>query len=309
MGDDFFKFEEYVPTVQYPFFKIGDNMYIFGSVHSNSPKTISNSLLKFMMECDECITECDMSKCDDLNADILIEAIENEKIDRYELLQTNGNKIYKYCDSGNCDMEILKNNTAYSYYTSCDFLYSNDIIEKFGSTKFFKSSEIFKKLSIFYVVPFLYHKAYFMGIDFYYSLLYKKMKKSRSHLDKENYSIFLRTYLKFLDFFSISCTLIFRLLYGKLKNNHVITGINMDNHYFNNVLNGVKNKKFLNQKMCIERNIEWMKKLLSLSEDEILNKKKYLVIVGAGHVEDLIDRFKLAGKKISQYSYLVKRFI
>ncbi len=306
IGEHMKNIKSYVVKVNmpyYPFYRINSNTYLFGSAHSNNPQTIKNNILEIMFGCDNLTLECNTDCFDKVNNEIIINSLS-----RYD--DTQSSVIARFDANNNKDNKFSK---SFCYFTSAGFVYDDNFLNRLKETTYFKSYLKNKNIDIkdigFSIIAYeQLHAMLYLGIDVYFANFYKLQGKKCYQLDENKLSFVIELFM--FSFFIIFYVGIFtmRLFFGKYIVSSPPINFSCDNDdSFEKMLNIASKRSFLQNHFVIKRNTKWIPKI----EETIKNstpEKKSLIIVGAGHIADLIDRLH---KKydVFEYDYESDEFI
>lgn len=275
--------------IEYPFYIINSNVYLFGSIHDHNPNTIHSEIAKLMTTCDDLFVEYDSSLFDNYNNENLI------MISSEPNLQIRLMMLY---DANNVKCKLKKANI---YTPSAGFMYEKSLLDNLSNTTFFKNNlgncDI-KDIPFYEITENQIYLTLWFGIDAYFVNLYKLNNKKCYGLDEKKHSLFVNTFLSLIFITGYFAAFVCRLCFGKLTSD---LNLDINEPMSRKKMSAIKSNKILYDHLIIKRNAKWIPKIKKIIDNNNGTKHKSLIIVGAGHIDDLID--KLSGYDINEFNY------
>lgn len=302
-----------MPTyVRYPFYRINSNVYLFGSIHCNKPNTIHPKILDIMNTCDELTLECDIKFFDDFDNEQLMNLICDDSL-------SIGDKLLKYYNANNY-INPDKITKSPFYKLSAGFMYNESFLELLKNTTYFKNNLHDVKIEDIACENILRNQIQIglqYGIDMYYANFYKLLKKNHHHLD-ESYSTFTKSYLYIHNLIFSGIIFFGRLVLGKNFCTNFDLNLHIDQQNHIKIVDKLKSHKIINNGLIIDRNIKWIPKIKKIIDDNNnsnnsnssnTSSTKSLIIVGVGHIEDLMERLHELNMnyKIEKFCYFPQK--
>ena len=273
--------------IEYPCFRLKyeeKTSYLFGSVHHKKLKTVDPEIAKLLFSSEQAFFEV---TDDDNKYDYSInDNVVDNSIDDF-LAITFDSVLHK-----------RKLRTKWFFEPSISYFFGN-FLEK---TKYFSSSEQnFETVGIFEIISHISVYLFSKGIDYTSNLISKYQKVPCFSLDERRkfpQNIPMNIVLGFINFISFLSLYLYKFRGEdslRIENqNKRITNFNISKY---NILYWL---------LIPQRNNIWIPKIINACKD-----KNTTIIVGAGHIEDLIDKLSIKEKsiEISKFDYCRQEFI
>lgn len=273
--------------IKYPIYRINSQLIIFGSCHDKKIDTIPENIQKTLLEFKKVFFECDFTYL----KDVIFEK-------RYNISNKlpNSENIKMFFDSINEEKEIKE---CKWYEISAGFMYDYDYLETLSKKNYFMKNlgkVNIKNINFTEIAKFQLCTTNYNGIDHHLAHLFINKSSDINSLDENNSEIvsFFQNYLKFI-LYSI---LFIKRIFGKdIKNFNINTDTNID------LIENADKITINNSLIVNKRNELWFPKI----RNEI--QEKTLIVVGAAHVKEIVEKFKYEGYKIEKYNYIKNKFI
>lgn len=284
-------------NIEYPFYTINSNVHIFGSIHSNKPNTIHPEIAHIMANCDDITLEFDASSFDNMDNDKIIGLISNDF--------DNKDKLLSFYDACNTENVCIKK--APFYMPSAGFMYDDSLLEHLSKTKYFRTN--LKGVNIkdisFCKIANDQIQLIWYGIDFHYANLYKNKKAHFTSLDENKYTTFVFTYISLIFLVFYWLMIFVRIFCGKSIMSDFGSNIHINNDNFIKLMKNIKSNTIIYNNLIVKRNKKWIPKIQKIIDEAKKSEHKSLIIIGAGHVNDLVERLANLnnGYVIEKFSY------
>jgi hypothetical protein len=227
-----------------------------------------------------------------------------------KLLLLFDSEKFKYNSDGSINNNKIKK--AKFYEISAKYVYDKEFLKKVSNTTLFKNylnnNTKIEQIDYRIIASAQTFLSLWNGIDITLGCIFKYNNKKCFHLDEnKNDTFFMKCIINLHYYLGNFIILYGRIIMGLEFTKSINLNLKQDSVELQKSIKSLNKKSFYVDQLIIKRNNFWLPKIKNtINKNNNMNTKS-LIVVGAGHIDDLITKIKI-DHNVEVYNYETHQF-